>query len=654
MASKGKKSNSKQTSEPVSSGIIPFSRFTEFDIALFGEGRHYRLYEKFGAHTVTHEGLAGTSFAVWAPNAKSVSVVGDFNDWNPKSHVLLPRWDRSGIWEGMVAGVGLGVKYKYFILSTTGEQIYKGDPYANEWELRPKTASVTTTLEYKWKDKKWMKDRYKKNSLQSPMSVYEVHLGSWRRPDLNNHEVFYSYQEITEMLVPYVAGMGFTHVELMPIMEHPFDGSWGYQITGYFAPTSRYGSPIAFMAMVDAFHQAGVGVILDWVPSHFPYDEHGLYRFDGSYVYESEDLRKGYHPDWNSYIFNYARNEVKAFLTSNAVFWLDKFHIDGLRVDAVASVIHLNYSRPAGTWEPNVHGGPENLEAITFLQDMNTYIYDQFPDVQMIAEESTSFYGVSRPVFSGGLGFGQKWMMGWMNDTLRYFKTDPLYRKVLQDQFSFSIAYAFSENFMLPLSHDEVVHGKSSLLYKMPGDDWQKFANLRTMYTYMFTHPGTKLLFMGGEFGQTGEWDYKAELYWNLLQYAPHEGLQHYVKALNQLYTTHPGLYEKQFEFEGFEWVNIHDYDNSVIAYARHGKMEKDQLLIVLNMTPVPRLQYPLGLREEGTWEVVLNSDDNMYGGSGVGNTAPIKTEAAFYNGQPFKLTLDAPPLGALVLKKKK
>ncbi|HEY0272636.1 MAG TPA: 1,4-alpha-glucan branching protein GlgB [Chitinophaga sp.] len=653
MATKGKKS-SKQTHSPVPAGIIPFSLFTDFDIALFGEGRHYRLYEKFGSHAATHDGQEGTYFAVWAPNAQRVSVVGDFNNWNTESHVLLPRWDHSGIWEGLVPGLGLGEKYKYFIISATGEELYKGDPYANEWELRPKTASVTTTLEYKWKDKKWMKDRHKKNSLRSPMSVYEVHLGSWRRPDLDNHEVYYSYAQITEMLVPYVAEMGFTHVELMPIMEHPFDGSWGYQITGYYAPTSRYGSPVEFMAMVDAFHQAGVGVILDWVPSHFPYDAHGLYRFDGSYVYESEDLRKGYHPDWNSYIFNYARNEVKAFLTSNAVFWLDKFHVDGLRVDAVASVIHLNYSRPPGTWEPNVHGGPENLEAIRFLQEMNIYIYEQFPDVQMIAEESTSFYGVSRPVFAGGLGFGQKWMMGWMNDTLRYFKTDPIYRKGLQDQFSFSIAYAFSENFMLPLSHDEVVHGKSSLLYKMPGDDWQKFANLRTMYTYMFTHPGTKLLFMGGEFGQTGEWNYKSELYWNLLQYASHEGLQHYVKALNQLYTSSPGLYEKQFEHEGFEWVNINDYDNSVIAYARHGKMEKDQVLVVLNMTPVPRLQYSLGLREEGAWEVVLNSDDDMYGGSGVGNTHPIKTVAEDWNGRPWKLTLDAPPLGALVLKRKK
>ncbi|PUZ26028.1 1,4-alpha-glucan branching protein GlgB [Chitinophaga parva] len=653
MATQRKKSTSKLTA--VATGILPYTLFTEFDIALFGSGKHYRLYEKFGSHAVSHEEAGnGMYFAVWAPNARRVSVVGDFNGWNKDSHVLLPRWDKSGIWEGFVPGVDYGEKYKYCIISATGDELYKGDPYANEWELRPKTASVTTSLEYKWKDKKWLTNRHKKNSLQSPITVYEVHLGSWRRPDPNDHEVFYSYREITEMLVPYVAEMGFTHVELLPVMEHPFDGSWGYQITGYYAPTSRYGSPTEFMAMVDAFHQAGIGVILDWVPSHFPYDAHGLYKFDGSFVYESEDERKGYHPDWNSYIFNYARNEVKSFLISNAVFWLDKFHVDGLRVDAVASIIHLNYSRPEGTWEPNIHGGPENLEAIAFLQEMNTYIYATFPDVQMIAEESTSFYGVSKPVFAGGLGFGQKWMMGWMNDTLRYFKADPVYRKTMQDQFSFSIAYAFSENFMLPLSHDEVVHGKSSLLYKMPGDDWQKFANLRTMYTYMFTHPGTKLLFMGGEFGQTGEWNYKGELYWHLLQYASHEGLQHYVRALNELYTSHPGLYEKQFEYEGFEWVTVNDYDNSVVAYARHGKMEKDQVLVVLNMTPVPRLGYSLGMREEGTWEVILNSDDDMYGGSGVGNTGPLRTTMEEWNGKPYRLMLDAPPLGALVLKRRK
>ncbi|SIN86408.1 1,4-alpha-glucan branching protein GlgB [Chitinophaga niabensis] len=629
--------------------VESFSLFSAKDIQLFQEGSHDRLYEKFGSHTVTYEGVAGTYFAVWAPNAAYVSVIGDFNEWNTYSHTLLPRWDKSGIWEGFLPGIKEDQLYKYFIRSNSGEELRKGDPYANRWELRPKTASVVSNLEYKWKDAAWMKSRGKKNSLKSPFSVYEMHLGSWRRPDANNHEVFYSYKEIGAMLVPYVKEMGFTHVEFMPVMEHPFDGSWGYQLTGFYAPTARYGTPQEFMALVDAFHHAGIGVILDWVPSHFPYDDHGLYRFDGTHTYEYADMRKGFHPDWNSYVFNYARNEVRSFLLSNALFWLDKFHIDGLRVDAVASMIHLDYSRKAGQWEPNEQGGNENLEAISFLKEMNSTIYSRFPDVQTIAEESTSFYGVSRPVFMGGLGFGMKWMMGWMNDTLDYFKKDPYFRKWYHNQITFSIMYTFSENFMLPLSHDEVVHGKSPMIYKMPGDDWQQFANLRLMYSYMFTHPGTKLLFMGDEIADTKEWNYKSELSWDLLKHKTHEGLQQYVKALNKLYTSEPILYETQFDINTFEWINANDHENSVLIYARKSP-EGEVILIALNMTPVPREDYPVAIPWKNSFKEVLNSDAAVFYGSNVVNTGTLKPRPGKY-GQPYDLLLRLPPLGASILK---
>jgi 1,4-alpha-glucan branching enzyme len=632
--------------------VVPFSLFSARDVELFQEGKHPHLYEKFGAHAVEYEGVKGTYFAVWAPNAAFISVIGDFNDWDHYSHTLYPRWDKSGIWEGFVPHVKKGALYKYFIRSNSGEELRKGDPYANYWEVRPRTASVTWHLDYKWKDKRWMESRKAHNSLESPFSVYEVHLGSWRRPDKHNHEVFYTYGEIAERLVPYVKEMGFTHVELMPVMEHPFDGSWGYQGTGYYAPTSRYGSPQDFMAFVDAFHHAGIGVILDWVPSHFPYDAHGLYRFDGSHAYEYADMRKGFHPDWNSYIFNYARNEVRSFLLSNAVFWLDKFHVDGLRVDAVASMIHLNYSRETGAWEPNIHGGEENLEAISFLKHMNETIYRLFPDVQTIAEESTSFYGVSKPVFMGGLGFGMKWMMGWMNDTLAYFKRDPYHRKWHQDQLTFSIAYAFTENFMLPLSHDEVVHGKSPMLYKMPGDDWQKLANLRLMYSYMFTHPGTKLLFMGDEFGQTSEWNYRSELDWHLLVHASHQGLQTFVKELNHLYTSEPALYLKQFDYYGFEWINVSDHEISVLSYLRKGYKPEEDILVILNMTPIAREDYALGLERGGEWREILNSDDSRFFGSGVVNTGILTAQDEPFHGKSHVLRLRIPPLGATILRR--
>jgi 1,4-alpha-glucan branching enzyme len=632
--------------------VVPFSLFTARDIELFQAGKHNHLYDKFGAHPRIYEGVSGTYFAVWAPQATHVSVIGDFNGWQPREHSLFPRWDNSGVWEGFIPQVEAGTLYKYFIVSPSGEELQKGDPYAFYWEQRPNTASVTWKLDYQWNDEIWMENRIKHNALDKPFTVYEVHLGSWRRPDPNNHEVFYSYSEIATMLVPYVKEMGFTHVELMPVMEHPFDGSWGYQGTGYYAPTSRYGTPQDFMGFIDAFHKAGIGVILDWVPSHFPYDAHGLFRFDGSHVYEYEDMRKGYHPDWNSYIFNYARNEVRSFLLSNALYWLDKYHADGLRVDAVASMIHLNYSRDTGAWEPNELGGEENLEAISFLKHMNETIYSLFPDVQTIAEESTSFYGVSKPVYMGGLGFGMKWMMGWMNDTLAYFKRDPMYRKWHQDQLTFSIAYAFSENFMLPLSHDEVVHGKSPMLYKMPGDDWQKFANLRLMYGYMFTHPGTKLLFMGDEFGQTSEWNFRSELDWHLLRHQSHQGLKQWVQELNHLYTSTPALYVKQFEYFGFEWVSTSDYDNSVLAYLRKGMTQKEDLLIILNMTPAAHEHYMLGLDTPGDWKEVLNSDDSRFFGSGVVNTGVIVNYHQHYNGKDHTLILRLPPLGVTILKR--
>jgi 1,4-alpha-glucan branching enzyme len=517
-----------------------YSLFTEEAICNFQNGTHYSLYEYFGNKQLTVLDVKGTYFAVWAPNATYVSVTGYFNNWDKTSHPLRVRLDNSGIWEGFIPNVLEGEAYKYHIHGFNGIKLDKGDPFAHFWEKRPFTASITWQTNYEWKDAEWMKNRKTNNSLRRPYSVYEVHLASWMRPDKNDEESYNTYEQIAERMVPYVKEMGFTHVEFMPVMEHPFDGSWGYQGTGYFAPTSRFGSPQGYAYLVDAFHQAGIGVILDWVPSHFPYDAHGLFMFDGTHTYEYADMRKGYHPDWNSYIFNYKRGEVKSFLISSARFWCDQFHTDGIRVDAVSSMLRLDYSRGQGQWEPNEYGGNGNLEAIDFIRDLNETLYRDFPDIQTIAEEATDWPKISKPTFEGGLGFGMKWMMGWMHDTLDYYKMDPIFRQFHQDKFSFSMMYYYDENFMLPLSHDEVVHGKSPMLYKMPGDEWQKFANLRILYTYMFTHPGAKLLFMGNEFGATNEWNYKSELQWDLLQHPSHGGMKYCVQKLNQLYQSEP------------------------------------------------------------------------------------------------------------------
>ncbi len=628
-----------------------YSLFTDEDVRNFQQGTHYRLYNLFGSHQITVLGQQGYYFAVWAPNATYLSVTGNFNDWNPGSHPLFVRHDNSGIWEGFIPGFAKGEVYKYHIRGYKDRVIDKGDPFANFWEKRPLTASITWQLDYYWQDGSWMQDRKKHNALDAPWSIYEVHLGSWMRPDKNNEELYNSYDTIRELLVPYLQKMGFTHVEFMPVMEHPFDGSWGYQGTGYFAPTSRYGDPQQFMALIDALHQAGIGVILDWVPSHFPYDAHGLFMFDGNHTYEYADMRKGYHPDWNSYIFNYKRGEVKSFLISSARFWLEKFHIDGIRVDAVSSMLKLNYSREEGEWEPNEFGGDGNLEAIAFIKDLNETIYRDFNDVQTIAEEATDWPGISRPTTGGGLGFGMKWMMGWMHDTLNYFKADPLMRSGLQDKFGFSMMYYYDENFMLPLSHDEVVHGKSPMIYKMPGDEWQKFANLRTLYTYMFTHPGGKLLFMGNEFGATSEWNYKSELQWNLLQFDAHRLLKDCVRDLNFLLRGEPALYENQFNTYGFEWVDLNHRNECVMVYRRKGKNPADDLLIILNMTPVVRNHWTIQVRGKSSWKEIFNSDDKKYWGTGDVFNPEINTRIVDKNDELYEINIHLPPLSALVLK---
>ncbi|MFS4416819.1 1,4-alpha-glucan branching protein GlgB [Maribacter sp. 2307ULW6-5] len=628
--------------------VAVHSLFTDFDIDLFKAGKHYRLYDKLGSHPMTLNGQKGTYFAVWAPTARSVSVIGDFNHWNAHEHELNVRWDSSGIWEGFIPNLGHGDKYKYKIQSNNnGIWTEKADPFGRRCEHPPKTASVIWEASYDWKDQAWMGYRKDKNGLDKPYSVYEVHLGSWKRDKDNN---FLGYAHLAQDLVAYVKEMGYTHVEFMPIMEYPYDPSWGYQLTGYFAPTSRFGTPEEFKMLVDAFHQNDIGVILDWVPSHFPEDAHGLGFFDGSHLYEHPDRRKGYHPDWKSLIFNYGRNEVRAFLISNALFWLDQYHVDGLRVDAVASMLYLDYSREDGEWEPNMYGNNENLEAMSFIRELNQEVYASFEGVQTIAEESTAFNGVSKPVHFGGLGFGMKWMMGWMHDTLEYFKKEPVYRKHHQNDLTFGMTYAFTENFMLPFSHDEVVYGKQSLVYRMPGDEWQRFANLRLLFGYMFTHPGTNLMFMGGEFGQTAEWNFQQSLDWHLLQYDVHKGTQSFVKALNALYKGSPALYEKQFSPEGFQWIDYGDHENSVLTYVRKGHEAKDDLIVACNFTPVPREGYRVGNPKKGKLKELLNSDASEFGGSGMLNKN-IKMSKKAWHGQDTSVELDIPPLGIVILK---
>ncbi len=628
-----------------------YSLLSDLDIHLFREGKHAELYKKLGAHIIDDKKQKGVYFAVWAPNAKSVNVVGSFNGWNKHEHQLNVRWDSSGIWEGFIPDLKKGDTYKYSIETQNGGFIEKGDPFAKLWEVPPKTASVIWDEEYHWEDAKWMKGRHKNNALNQPYSVYEVHLGSWRRK-LEKPDESLSYVDMADQLVNYVKDLNFTHVEFMPVMEHPFFGSWGYQIHGYFAPTSRFGTPGDFQYLVDRFHQEGIGVLVDWVPSHFPGDDHGLYRFDGTALYEHEDDKEGFHPDWESYIFNYGRNEVRSFLISSAHCWLDRFHLDGLRVDAVASMLYRDYSRKEGEWVPNIHGGRENLEAISFLKDLNLSVYDKFPDVQTIAEESTSFPGVSKPIYANGLGFGMKWMMGWMNDTLEYFKEDPLFRRYHHNKITFSLAYAFSENFMLPLSHDEVVHGKGALIERMPGDEWQKFANLRLLYSYMYTHPGTKLLFMGDEIGQTSEWKHDISLSWDLLQFDPHKGVQSLVRDLNKLYKDEPALYEKSFEQDGFEWIELNDHENSILSYIRKGNDAKNNLIVLCNFTPNAKENYQFGVSEKGKWKEVFNSDKKEYWGSGFTNDEVLETSKEGMHGRPYSISAKVPPLGITILKR--
>jgi 1,4-alpha-glucan branching enzyme len=624
---------------------------SDYDINLFKQGKHYKLYEKLGAHFMKYNGQEGVYFAVWAPNAEKVFLTGDFNYWDKQANPMNVRFDGSGIWETFIPGIKAGTLYKYHIHSNNnGYKVDKADPFGFMWETPPNTASVVWDIDYTWKDKKYLNGRKTKNNIDSPFSVYEVHMGSWKRkPEENNKSL--TYKELAESLPSYIKEMGFTHVEFMPVMEHPFYGSWGYQVTGYFAPSSRYGTPQDFMHLIDELHKNDVGVILDWVPSHFPADEHGLVYFDGTHLFEHEDPRKGFHPDWKSYIFNLGRNEIRAFLISNALFWLDKYHADGLRVDGVASMLYLNYSREEGEWIPNEYGGNENLETISFIKEFNETVYEYFPDVQTIAEESTAFPQISRPTFTGGLGFGMKWMMGWMHDTLDYMQKDPIHRQYHQDQITFSILYAFTENFMLPLSHDEVVYGKNSLIGKMPGDEWQRFANLRTLYAYMFAHPGSNLIFMGGEIAQYNEWSHESSLDWHLLEFDFHKGVQQTIKDLNTIYKKEKALFENQFDNAGFEWIDASDYQSSVISFVRKGKQAKDMILVVCNFTPAVRKDYHIGVPKNGTWREIFNSDAKKYNGSGTHNPSVIKSTKKHVHGREHALKLTLPPMGVVYMK---
>jgi len=626
------------------------SLLTDYDVYMFNEGSHFRMYEKFGAHVLTLDEGDGTYFAVWAPNAQTVAVTGNFNQWSHTQHPLQRR-EGSGIWEGFIEGIGSGEIYKYAVSSQFGQfEAEKSDPIASYAELSPKSASIVWNSTYTWNDSEWMEQRGKKTRLDAPISIYEMHLGSWMRPDDPSRQ-FLTYREIAPKLAEYIVDMGFTHIELMPISEHPFYGSWGYQLTGYFAPTSRFGTPEDFMYLVDYLHQQGIGIILDWVPSHFATDGHGLSYFDGTHIYEHAYPQKGWHPDWQSYIFNYGRYEVRSFLISSAICWLDRYHIDGLRVDAVASMLYLDYSRKEGDWMPNQYGGRENLEAIDFLRRFNDEVYKSFPDVQTIAEESTSWGMVSRPSYVGGLGFGMKWDMGWMHDTLNYMQKDAIHRKYHHSQLTFRMMYAYSENFVLSLSHDEVVHGKGSLLNKMSGDDWQKFAGLRLLYSYMYSIPSKKLIFMGCELAQWKEWSHEESVNWHLLNYEPHIGMQRIVKDLNHIYRNEPTLHEVECEPGGFEWIDCNDWEQSVITFMRTGKTTKDIIMVACNFTPVPRKAYRVGVPKEGYWKEIFNSDARWYWGSNMGNSGGVATINEHRYGYPCTLTINVPPLGAVFFK---
>jgi len=623
---------------------------TADDIYLFNEGSHFRLHEKLGSHPISREGVDGTYFAVWAPDAEKIFVVGDFNDWQKDSHPLRPR-AQSGIWEGFIPKVGKGSSYKYHVQSRYhGYRADKADPFALYNEVPPKTASIVWDLAYHWNDGDWMEKRGDHNRAEGPMAIYEMHLGSWMRvPEQENR--YLTYRELAPKLTEYINRMNFTHVELLPVMEHPFYGSWGYESLGFFAPTSRFGTPQDFMYLVDCLHQHGIGVILDWVPAHFPSDEHGLGYFDGTYLFEHADPKQRIHPDWDSLVFNYGRKELQSFLISSALLWLDVYHADGLRVDAVASMIYLDYGRKDGEWIPNEYGGKENLQAITFLRRFNEEVYRNHPDVETIAEESTDYAMVSRPTYVGGLGFGMKWDMGWMHDTLSYMSKDPIHRQYHHNQLTFRLIYAYHENFVLPLSHDEVVHGKGSLLRQMSGDDWQKFANLRLLYGYMYAQPGKKLLFMGGEFGQWDEWYHEESLHWQLLEFPLHASLQRWVEDLNRFYRSEKALHQLDFHPAGFEWIDCNDSQNSVLSLIRKGRSENDTLVIVCNFTPVPRLNYRVGVPRGGYWREVLNSDAEYYGGSGHGNLGGLEASPIPFHGRPCSLNLTVPPLGAIFLK---
>jgi 1,4-alpha-glucan branching enzyme len=620
------------------------------DLYLFNEGSHFHLYRKLGAHPVIRNGIAGTCFSIWAPNAEQVSVIGSFNDWAEDAHPLYPR-EESGIWEGFFPGVGRGTLYKFHIRSRyNGYEVDKTDPFAIFNEIPPKTASIVWDLDYTWRDEKWMASRNQRNALDAPISIYEMHVGSWKRV-LQEGNRSLSYRELAATLPPYIQRMGFTHVEFLPIMDHPFFGSWGYQTTGYFAPSGYYGTPQDLMFLIDELHRHDIGVILDWVPSHFPTDGHGLSYFDGTHLYEHADPRQGFQPDWKTLVFNYGRNEVRSVLISSALFWLEKYHADGLRVDAVASMLYLDYSRKDGEWFPNQYGGRENLEAIAFLRRLNEAVYKNYPDVQTIAEESTAWPLVSRPTYTGGLGFGLKWDMGWMHDTLEYMSQDPYFRKYQHYKLTFRMLYAFHENFVLPLSHDEVVYGKGSLFGKMSGDDWQKFANLRLLFGYMYAQAAKKLLFMGGEFGQRREWTHDSTVEWDLLQDDRHSGLQQWVTDLNSLYRQEPALHERDLDPAGFEWVDCADVESSVVSLLRKGKSTDDEILIVCNFTPVPRPNYRIGASRNGFWKEVLNSDATQYGGSGWGNLGGLDAVPIPLHGRAHSITLALPPLATLFFK---